>query len=157
MRCDEVEKLLSEYMDRVLDEETMLEIEQHIDACPDCIKIYDEMTEERRLIGLMAGIGPSAGFTEKVMNAVRENLSPYLFLPVPLLEIFALVFMGLAMGKGIYMLLSIYWTVASGVIISILRVYSSSPFAWAEMMLIFTITMTALIYLFDRFLKEARR
>ncbi|MDI6601481.1 MAG: zf-HC2 domain-containing protein [Thermoanaerobacteraceae bacterium] len=157
MRCEEARSLLSEYLDGMLDEEAGLKVKLHIKECAVCMRQYDDMLEERRLIGLMAGIGPSAGFTERVMSTIRESLNPYLVLPVPLMGIFALVFMGLAMGQAIYRLLSIYLTVASGVITSVLKVYSNSIFVQAEIISMLAITMIALIFLFDRLLKGAGR
>ncbi len=157
MGCETIKGLLSEYIDGFIDEDTKHMIEEHMEACPDCRSVYEGMLEDVRLIGIMAGIGPAPGFTDRVINAVKESLSPYLFLPVPLMVILALTFTVSTMGQAIYRLLAINFTIASGVTTSIVKLIGSSTFIQAEMILALAAVMIALLMMFSRLVRGTRR
>lgn len=157
MRCETIRGLLSEYIDGLTDEDTKHMIEAHMATCHDCHAMYEDMLENRRLIGIMAGIGPSPGFTERVVNAVKESLSPYLFLPVPLMAILVLTFAVSTMGQAAYRFLAINLTIASGVLTSIVKLIGSSIFIQAEMISALAVVMIALLMMFGRLIRGARR
>lgn len=157
MRCEEIKGLLSEYIDDRTDDETKHMIEKHMETCSGCCSVYDDMLEERHLIGIMDGMGPSAGFTDRVMSAIKESLSPYLLLPVPLMLILALTFTVSTMGQAVYRFLAINLTIASGVAMSIVKLIGSSMFMQAEMISVLAVIMIALLMMFGRLIKGARR
>jgi anti-sigma factor RsiW len=57
MRCHEVRKFWGPYLDSELDARTSFEIEQHLEACPDCARVFDAEKEldERIFATLRAG------------------------------------------------------------------------------------------------------
>ncbi|HTL54368.1 MAG TPA: zf-HC2 domain-containing protein [Candidatus Limnocylindrales bacterium] len=73
MKCDEVQPMQGAYLDSELDARTALEIEQHLNSCPDCSKFFAE--EERLDAWMKAGLNQGAKTAELwdyAEQAVRE-------------------------------------------------------------------------------------
>jgi anti-sigma factor RsiW len=54
MKCDELQPLQGPYLDSELDARTSLEIEQHLESCPNCTRVFAE--EQQFAVRLKAGL-----------------------------------------------------------------------------------------------------
>lgn len=54
MKCDEVQALHGPYLDSELDARTTVEIQQHLKACAECVRLFDE--EEKLEARIKAGL-----------------------------------------------------------------------------------------------------
>ncbi|MBN2070471.1 MAG: zf-HC2 domain-containing protein [Candidatus Krumholzibacteriota bacterium] len=75
MRCGEIEKKLSEYIDKVLSEEEMKEIESHLSGCSGCRDIHDSMVEIAGIMAEMERVDPPAHFIESINNRLTRRPS----------------------------------------------------------------------------------
>ena len=50
MNCNEVEARLYQYLDRELNAEEIVEVKQHLEACPPCLQIFHYEDHMRRLV-----------------------------------------------------------------------------------------------------------
>jgi Predicted integral membrane protein (DUF2275) len=87
MNCEEVQKSLSNLLDKSFDVEHAQEIEDHLTACPLCSEEMARLTECQRLVSGLPAVEPPLGFTNRVMAEVREAGNPTslwqrLFLPL---------------------------------------------------------------------------
>ena len=87
MNCAEVQKYLSDFLDKSLDIEHTREIEDHLAACSLCSEEMASLAECHRLVSGLAAVEPPVGFTTRVMVEVRKAANPpglwqRLFLPL---------------------------------------------------------------------------
>jgi len=87
MNCEDVQKYLSDLLDKSLDVERVQEIEDHLTACPLCSEEMARLAECQRLVSGLPAVEPPVGFTNRVMAEVREAANPpslweRLFLPL---------------------------------------------------------------------------
>lgn len=86
MKCNEIKELLSLYIDKMLDESEMKEVEEHLSACAACRKEYDDLSEMIALLG-QAGMVPvpdAFGFRlEKALKEEKQNMIDAGFLSRP--------------------------------------------------------------------------
>jgi len=87
MNCEEVQKYLSNLLDKSLDIEHAQEIEDHLTACSLCSEEMARLAECQRLVSGLPAVEPPVGFTTRVMAEVREAANPTslwerLFLPL---------------------------------------------------------------------------
>jgi hypothetical protein len=87
MNCEEVQKYLSDFLDKSLDVERSQEIEGHLAACSLCNEEMASLAECQRLVSGLPVVELPLGFTNRVMARVRETAhrpSPWerLFLPL---------------------------------------------------------------------------
>jgi Putative zinc-finger/Predicted integral membrane protein (DUF2275) len=87
MNCEEVQKYLSDLLDKSLDVERVQEIEAHLAACSPCGGEMASLAECQRLVSGLPAVEPPVGFTNRVMAEVREAANPpslweRLFLPL---------------------------------------------------------------------------
>jgi Putative zinc-finger/Predicted integral membrane protein (DUF2275) len=87
MNCEEVEKYLSDFLDKSLDIERAQEIEDHLAACSVCSDEMASLAECQQLVSGLPAVEPPVGFTNRVMAQVREaanrpSLRERLFLPL---------------------------------------------------------------------------
>jgi hypothetical protein len=87
MNCEEVQKYLSDFLDKSLDVERTQEIEGHLTACSLCNEEMASLAECQRLVSGLPVVELPLGFTNRVMARVRETAhrpSPWerLFLPL---------------------------------------------------------------------------
>jgi anti-sigma factor RsiW len=77
MKCDEIRELLSPYIDKMLDEREMREVEEHLSACGGCRNEYNELKEMVDLLG-QAAIVPvpdEFGFRlKKGLSEVKQDM-----------------------------------------------------------------------------------
>src|SRR5262245_22943412 len=86
MNCAEVQKYLSDFLDKGLDDERVRAIEDHLAACSLCSEEFVGMAECQKLVSGLPIVEPPLGFTNRVMARVREAAHPpslweRLFLP----------------------------------------------------------------------------
>ena len=73
MKCNEIKELLSLYIDGMLDEGERKEVEEHLSACLECRKEYDELSEMVALLG-QAGTAPVPdAFSFRLKKALKEE------------------------------------------------------------------------------------
>ena len=72
MNCEEVQKQLSDLLDKSLDVERVQEIQEHLVACSVCTAEMASLTEYQDLMSSLPIIEPPMGFTARVMAEVRE-------------------------------------------------------------------------------------
>ena len=87
MNCEEVQKQLSDLLDKSLDIERAQEIQDHLAACSPCSAEMASLAEYQQLVSNLPAIEPPVGFTAGVMAKVREAVQPptlweRLFLPL---------------------------------------------------------------------------
>ncbi len=87
MNCTEVQKQLSNLMDKSLDRGQVPEIEGHLASCSACSEAMERLAECRRLVSGLPAVEPPEDFTSRVMAEVREVANPRglwerLFLPL---------------------------------------------------------------------------
>lgn len=88
MRCEEVQELLSEYLEKLLDPGQSRIVDGHLASCPRCTGELAELAECRRLVAGLAVVDPPVGFTTRIMAHVSEGAEkPFwwrrLFFPLP--------------------------------------------------------------------------
>src|SRR5262245_60789895 len=87
MNCAEVQKYLSDFLEKSLDNEHARAIEDHLAACSLCSEeLAAGLAECQKLVSGLPQVDPPAGFTHHVMARVREAAHPSslwerLFLP----------------------------------------------------------------------------
>src|SRR5215510_15123482 len=86
MNCAEVQKYLSDFLDKTLDDERVRAIEDHLATGSLCSEEFAGLAECQRLVSGLPMVEPPLGFTSQVMARVREAAHPpslweRLFLP----------------------------------------------------------------------------
>jgi hypothetical protein len=76
MNCEEVQKYLSDFVDKSVDVERFQEIESHLAGCEICSGEMAGLAECRRLVASLAAVEPPINFTARVMAEVRETARP---------------------------------------------------------------------------------
>jgi Putative zinc-finger/Predicted integral membrane protein (DUF2275) len=87
MNCEEVQKQLSDLLDKSLDIERAQEIQEHLVTCSACSAEMASLVDYQQLMSNLPVIEPPVGFTARVMAEVRETAHPptlweRLFLPL---------------------------------------------------------------------------
>ena len=87
MKCEEVQKHLSDFLDSSFEVERAQEIEDHLAACSLCSEEVASLAACQRLVSGLPVVEPPVGFTTRVMARVREAAHPAslwerLFLPL---------------------------------------------------------------------------
>src|SRR5262245_49058325 len=87
MNCAEVQKHLSDFLEKSLDNERAGAIEDHLAACSPCSEEFVGLAECQKLVSGLPQVELPAGFTHQVMARVREAAQPpslweRLFLPL---------------------------------------------------------------------------
>lgn len=74
MECLQCIEHLSEYLDGELDAHKYREIEEHLQCCPDCRKIKDELAAVRKEINLRVNSIPiPANLSVRILSAIRKE------------------------------------------------------------------------------------
>lgn len=77
MKCNEIRELLSPYIDKMLDELEMREVEEHLSACSGCRNEYNEIKEMVDLLGQAAMVPVPDAFRfrlKKGLNEEKQNM-----------------------------------------------------------------------------------
>src|SRR5215475_2299171 len=87
MNCAEVQKYLSDFLEKSLDNERARAIEDHLAVCSLCNEELAGLAECQRLVSSLPMVEPPLGLTDRVMARVREaehspSLWKRLFLPL---------------------------------------------------------------------------
>ena len=72
MNCEEVQKYLSDLLDKNLDVERSQEVSDHLTACLLCSEEMASLAECQRLVSGLPIVEPPKGFTTRVMAHVRD-------------------------------------------------------------------------------------
>jgi len=73
MKCNEIRELLSLYIDQMLDESQIKEVEEHLSACDACRNEYNELKEMVDLLGHAEMIPVPAAFDFRLKKALKEE------------------------------------------------------------------------------------
>lgn len=73
MKCNEYRELLSLYIDRMLDEDQSVEVEEHLSACESCRKEYHEMKVMLDLLGQAEMLAVPDAFRFRLKKALKEE------------------------------------------------------------------------------------
>jgi len=73
MKCNEIRELLSLYIDQMLDESQLKEIEEHLSVCETCRKEYNELKEMLGLLGQTEMIPVPDAFNFRLKKALKEE------------------------------------------------------------------------------------
>ena len=76
MNCEEVQKYLSDFLDKNLDVEYGAAIRDHLAICSRCSEEVASLAECQRLVSGLPAVEPPVGFTNRVMAEVREAANP---------------------------------------------------------------------------------
>src|SRR5215468_6266219 len=72
MNCAEVQKYLSDFLEKSVDNERARAIEDHLAVCSLCNEELAGLAECQRLVSSLPVVEPPLGFTSRVMARVRE-------------------------------------------------------------------------------------
>jgi anti-sigma factor RsiW len=73
MNCEEIQRQLSDYVERSLGASPMGLIEEHLSDCPPCRREVEMLGETIGQIAALPMVEPPLGFTQRVMAHVRET------------------------------------------------------------------------------------
>lgn len=74
MKCNEIRELLSLYIDRMLDEKQLKEVEEHLSTCDACKNEYNEMKEMLDLLGQAEMLPVPDAFSFRLKKALKEEV-----------------------------------------------------------------------------------
>lgn len=73
MECNQINELLSLYIDRMLDENQVREVEEHLASCDSCRKEYNELKEILELLGQTEMVPVPDAFRFRLKTALKEE------------------------------------------------------------------------------------
>lgn len=73
MNCDEIRERLSSYMDQMLEESQIKDVEAHLAACPACKKEYEEIKEILGLFSQVEVVPVPESFEFRLKKALKEE------------------------------------------------------------------------------------
>lgn len=73
MKCDEMQELLSLYIDNQLEESEVKAVEEHLSACSACKREYDELKEMTDFLGQAATVPVPDTFSLRLKKALKEE------------------------------------------------------------------------------------
>lgn len=73
MKCNQINELLSLYIDRMLDDSQGKEVEEHLASCDSCRKEYNELKEILELLGQAEMVPVPDAFRFRLKTALREE------------------------------------------------------------------------------------
>src|SRR5205823_3674481 len=84
MRCHEARKFLGPYLDSELDAKTSLEIEQHLEACPDCARVFAaEEKLDARIFGTLREGQRTQGLWDNVEARIKPRRFAWMAVAIP--------------------------------------------------------------------------
>ncbi len=76
MNCGKVQNLLSCYIDRELPGVEMLQVQRHLDVCPECRREYQTLLMVKRLLSEMPVVSPPESLEERLVEKVLGSPAP---------------------------------------------------------------------------------
>jgi len=73
MNCHKNKKLLSAYLDRMLDKQNEEKVKKHLDSCTECRKIIGEMEMVRGLLKKLEKVEPAPDFEAQILSRIEEK------------------------------------------------------------------------------------
>lgn len=121
MQCKEIQEMLSAYIDRALEEQEMLAVENHINACSICYQELAALQETVKLLQALGEVAPPEEFRGQLLVKLRAlptetsvgenatgtpklNLMRRWFGGINKYLVAAVIMIGLGMGTGIHKL-----------------------------------------------------
>ncbi|BCU82825.1 hypothetical protein JIR001_26080 [Polycladomyces abyssicola] len=75
---EHIDHLLSAYIDNELSEHKRTEVERHLQACPYCMKLYEDLASmSHQLVTAYENLSLPDHLTDKVMDAIYEKEAEY--------------------------------------------------------------------------------
>src|SRR3989338_1340503 len=76
MKCADIEKLLSAYIENDIPAHERALIEEHLKSCPQCSKSLADLRKAIKRVKSVEEIEPPAWLTQKIMAKVKEEAAP---------------------------------------------------------------------------------
>jgi len=73
MKCDQIQKMLSAFLEGVLSMTEKAFVEKHTASCEACRAAFEEYQDAQQLIGNLEDVEPPPGFAQKIMARVEEE------------------------------------------------------------------------------------
>ena len=77
MGCSRAQNQISAYLDRELTGEEMLEIRQHLRACPECATEHSAILRVKRLLSGLPVHDPAQAFSASLLNRTSSGRYPW--------------------------------------------------------------------------------
>ena len=71
--CEDVEPFLSDYLDKILDRSSILELEGHLRFCPACREVLTNMHQVRMALQSLRATESPASFKLRLSNRLQEE------------------------------------------------------------------------------------
>jgi anti-sigma factor RsiW len=78
MTCEQVDRLLSAFVDRELSGQQMLAVRDHVSRCPECAAELESIRSLRFALGAMVPVEPRPGLEDRLKEAVFSRRQPKL-------------------------------------------------------------------------------
>ena len=145
MRCDEIQPILSGYIDKELDEKNRQMVEQHLAACANCTGEYEKLKRLAEVTNEMKLREPAKEVWENYWSSIYNRLERTTGWSIFVLGAAALVAWG------------IYEFVTDPTIEAIKKVLIGAPIIGLAVLLISVIRERIYKSKFDRYSKEVKR
>ena len=103
MKCKDIQRKLSAYMDGELSESERKQMSSHLEDCPDCVLALERLTKTWEILDLLAGAEPDPYFYTRLKarrasdkRERRESLIGHVLVPVCSVIV---VMLGITMGS----------------------------------------------------------
>ncbi|MEZ8221495.1 putative zinc-finger [Candidatus Fervidibacteria bacterium JGI MDM2 JNZ-1-D12] len=107
MRCDEAQKLLSLWLDGMLEKEDERKLLVHLQNCEHCRQVWREWEQMRTMLRSYPSVTPSPDFDRKVLSRLKVPKAPAVPIPVQWLSNPAFRLASSAMGGLVIMVLTL--------------------------------------------------
>lgn len=129
-----IEDLLSAYMDHELTEDERQQVEDHLESCPHCTAMLNELMDiQNQVVTAFHSIQAPEGLEDQVINAVGVDASKQRnWLLVPLLTVLCFITIALvAAGSLLFKFVSVGFRVFYYLIIALGSILGSNPYTIA--------------------------
>ncbi len=76
MECSSLREKLSAFVDEQLAPEEKKAVQDHLDACPECVRHLEDLRKTITFVRELEGVEPPSWFAREVMSKVREEAGP---------------------------------------------------------------------------------
>lgn len=73
MKCNQVQKKMSAYLDNELTDKESRSIAEHLNQCPDCQKEYNLLDSQEKYLATLTQVEPSTNFRTKFWSRAKLN------------------------------------------------------------------------------------
>ncbi|MCM8825258.1 MAG: anti-sigma factor, partial [Candidatus Omnitrophica bacterium] len=73
MNCKEIQKILSDYLDRAVSESQNEEIDLHLESCKTCQSEFEQLQKTISMVGDLPSVSAPDGLVGSVMEKIQEK------------------------------------------------------------------------------------